>query len=979
MRASALSWLRGGTDSPLDRLVYRLSIYALPAAIALATLVSLAQWEPVYPVNAGRPIPISVLEEQGAALSPREAFALLQSRGEVLHHDTRLSEAYFWFRFAVAPASSGLEIELPSRHAVEAQCWEASTMQSIGHASRSGASGGLRAVKAGWAFSLEGSVLPADVLCRGAYSGPARISVLQWSEGALQRAAEHFHRESGLLEGGLIVLAAFVLITALINREPMYVLFAGWLVASLRLGAISAGWDTQWLGRAMPVEWILPSRQVTIAAYFILTYALFNRLLRDELRRVGFGWALTVVQVEGMALAVAALVLPFGGFLPFMWMLVAVAVVILVSLLGRVLFLTRSRVAVWYSASLGVVLFSGLYEVVAAALGAKTLIGSINSVTAALISALLVALAIAEHMRAERQARMQAQAALRATYDAIPIGLFTLDREGRFVRVNPALAAMLGIDLSSGTPRYWSDYFEPRAWELARQALRAGTAQEFEVRGGETRDGKPRWFFVKIAPALDKLEGSLQDTTERYRTTERLEFLARHDALTGVLNRRGTETVLEAELAALQPGRSLALAYLDLDRFKLINDLFGHIAGDEVLRQVCRRIETLLSESHALGRIGGDEFVIVFPGTPIRSAAAVCTGVVEALSNQPYQSGEKAFQVNGSIGLVQIGAGTSVSEAISAADEACRAAKGAHCGLIVYESDSPALKARERQLRLAKQFNTNAVTESLFLAMQPIMSLARPYGSLDFEALVRMRDADGSIIYPDQFVTAAERNGRIGIIDRWVLATTLEWLERHHEALPHTRFACMNLSGASLNDERFMREAYALLADYPRAVKRICIEITESVALHDLNNTKRFIERLRGIGAKIALDDFGAGYTSFSYLKELSADALKIDGNFVRGVNTHPANLAIVEAIAELARQLGMRSIAEWAEDRETIEVLKNAGIDYVQGYAIARPQAPETLLQARSSADYVKDEALARLLKSFVPSMELRTRSAAE
>jgi len=152
----------------------------------------------------------------------------------------------------------------------------------------------------------------------------------------------------------------------------------------------------------------------------------------------------------------------------------------------------------------------------------------------------------------------------------------------------------------------------------------------------------------------------------------------------------------------------------------------------------------------------------------------------------------------------------------------------------------------------------------------------------------------------------------------------------------------MNLSGASLNDERFVREAFALLAAQPRAADRLCIEITESVALHDLANTRRFIDRVRASGAKVALDDFGAGYTSFSYLKELPADALKIDGSFVRGVQAHPANLAIVEAIAELSRNLGMQSIAEWAEECATVEALRDAGIDYAQGYVIARPQAPE-------------------------------------
>jgi len=623
-------------------------------------------------------------------------------------------------------------------------------------------------------------------------------------------------------------------------------------------------------------------------------------------------------------------------------------------LLARILAVTRSRVAMWYSASLAVVLLAGLYEVAAAALGVKELIGAVNSVTAALASSLLAALAIAEQMRQERAARQRAEAELRGTYDALPIGLFTLDRDGSFLRVNPAAARMLGTD-PAAAGLGWNDLFEPRAWH--RPA-------EFEVQRRAPQEPEPRWFHVRAAPAEGKVEGSLQDTTERYRATERLRFLAENDALTGVLNRRGIDKLLEAELGRLPPGRSLAVGYLDLDRFKLINDLFGHAAGDEVLRQVCRRVEEMLGAGHALGRIGGDEFVLVFTATPIRSAAALCRGILEALGSLPYQSADKAFQVTGSIGLVEVAGGTPVSDAVSMADQACRAAKAARGErLMVYERGAAAFKAREQELRLAKHLGAGVAPAGLFLVMQPILSLHSPCASLDFEVLVRLREADGSILAGGAIMAAAENNGRAAVIDRWVLATTLAWLEQHRAALGNTRFACMNLSGASLNDERFVREAFSLLAAQPRAAARLCIEITESIALHDLANTRRFIDRVRGFGAKVALDDFGAGYTSFSYLKELPADALKIDGSFVRGVHAHPANLAIVEAIAELSRNLGMQSIAEWAEECATVEALREAGIDYAQGYVIARPQAPERILAAGSAAAFIEDAALRRFV----------------
>lgn len=342
------------------------------------------------------------------------------------------------------------------------------------------------------------------------------------------------------------------------------------------------------------------------------------------------------------------------------------------------------------------------------------------------------------------------------------------------------------------------------------------------------------------------------------------------------------------------------------------------------------------------GPRGGDEFVIVFKGTPIDSAAWVCRGIVDRIGNLPYQIGDRAFQVKGSIGLMEISESIRVKDAVSVADRACREAKsGNHGNPVIYDRHSPVFREREDELRLIARFGTNVAPEGLFQVMQPIMSLRAPYDSLNFEVLLRMREPDGSITPASKIISAAESNGRIAVIDRWVLSRTLEWISMHQELLKNTRFVCLNLSGGSLNDEKFIQDAFSILSQYGRTVERLCIEITESVALHDLDNTRRFIDGVRNYGAKIALDDFGAGYTSFSYLKELPADALKIDGEFVRGVNAHPANLAIVEAIVELAHNLGMKSIAEWAEDQATVESLAQIGVDYVQDSPLLPPRSP--------------------------------------
>ena len=959
-------------NTALDSLLYRISVFGVPAVIVGVSVVALLAWNAEYVTYGSSPLEFRVFEQTGETITATQAWARLKEQPAVDHHDTKRSESPFWFGFTVRPANidARIDVELPSRHALAVGCWDAAELNSLGNADREAAAGQMRQAKTGFVLELGGqqAQIPLAVLCRSTFSGPGRITVVQWPESQLELSTQQFHRDSGLLDGGLIVLSLFVLLTAIVNREWTYVVFAMWLMATLRLAANSAGWDTQWLEHTVPESLILPMRKLTPLAYYITTITLFSRLFRDDLRNVGYALLLRIIQWSCVPLLLVAILAPTSWWLLWLWTSAAFTVVVLVFFLVRIIFITRSSVAMLYGTSLGVTLLVSLYEVVAAALGLKGLIGWVNFVTAALSSALLAALAIAEQMRQERLARVRAETELRSTYQAIPIGLFTLDANGFFLRGNPALRKMLGVDPSRAEKETWAGHFEPGAWARLQDMVWRKTSEEMEVRDVVADDEKSRRFLVKATLAKDKIEGSLQDITQRAKATARLRFLAQNDPLTGVLNRHGIEEAFTGAMREVADGQPLALAYLDLDRFKLINDLFGHVAGDEVLKQVCGRVREMLADGHAVGRVGGDEFVIVFRNTPVHTATAICRGIVNWIGSRPYQIGDKAFQVRGSIGLVEVGAGTNVKDAMSAADRACREAKkGLHANLVVYEKNEAAFKERREELRLIERLGTGVVPEGLFLVMQPIMSLRAPYDSLNFEILLRMREADGTITSAGKIISAGENNGRSAVIDRWVMSNTLEWLDQHYDHLDRTRFACMNLSGASLNDERFIQDAFSMLAQHGRAVGKLCIEITESVALHDLANTRRFIDRVRDFGAKVALDDFGAGYTSFSYLKELRADTLKIDGSFVVGVNKHPANLAIVEAIVELARNLGMKSVAEWAEDLATVEALAEVGVDYVQGFVIARPQFPDKILGARSSASFIEDEKVALYVRNYL------------
>ncbi len=952
----------GRVQRALETVLRVLSIYLVPLIIAVVSLLALAFWNNEYASSGERPIMLRVAAEGERAFSAADALAALARTRPVALYDTRLSGAPVWFSFSTRAEADGVQVvEFPSRHALGLACWDGATMAPLGKASRSGAEGALAPLKAG--FVLKPAQLPENVLCRATFAGPARLTALQWPADQLALSAQQYHRKSGLLDGGMVVLALFVLVTALINRQSLYVLFAGWLILNLRIGALSAGWDIQWLGQTVPQPWLLLSRSVTIALAGIATLTLYQTLFREALAKTVYRIPLRVVEWCCLPLLAAAVVLPYNVFLPVMWPVVGGALLLMTLGLVSVMLQSNNRVAFWFAASFGVTFVSGLSEVVAAALGIRELMGLINSVTAALASSLLAALAVAEQMRMETEQRIAAQAELEHAYEAMPVGLFTLDMYGHFLSANPALCKMLGTtNIVPGRTR-WRQFFAEGVWGRLHDLVHSHADAELDI---ENRAGTRR-FLVRATLARGKIEGVLQDTTEQHKATEQLRFMANNDPLTKVYNRRGIERMFQQAAGALAAGKPLALAYLDLDRFKLINDLFGHNAGDEVLKQVCERIATMLAGGQQVGRVGGDEFVIVMPDTAIPLAELICRGIVDRIGNMAYRVGDKAFHVRGSIGLIEVSAGMQMKDAISTADRACREAKCGHSdGLVVYERDAAAFHEREAELNLVARLSDTDAMAGMFIEMQPIMSLKAPHGSLNFEVLLRMREADGRIVQAGPLIAAAEKSGRAGVIDRWVLATTLAWIDKHAARLGSTQFVCMNLSGASLNDERFVQDTIEILGRHVHVAGRLCMEITESVALHDLDNTRRFIDQVRNFGVKMALDDFGAGYTSFSYLKELPADVLKIDGNFIVNINAHPANVAIVEAIVSLAVNLGMKTIAEWAEDTETVRTLAEIGVDYVQGWAVARSMAPEKLLEASSAASFIDNEELAQLVRTF-------------
>lgn len=774
-----------------------------------------------------------------------------------------------------------------------------------------------------------------------------------------------------MLEGAMLALALILILFAFISRRWLYVLFGAWLIGNLRVTALSLGWDMYWAGFVIPPDLLPLSRQLTSAVYYVLSWALFDELFTKDLTATKYRRLRQVGLGLGMLMLVAAVVLPYEHYVPVMWLLAVLGMGIVLYLVARLVTRRNYSAGLLLAAGLGLIILvaTGVFSLFAPDAGSSTLSVSGVHAVAALLSGALVAVVIAQHGRSERRQRLSVQAELQRVYDVTPIGLFSLNLDGMFTRTNNAFRNMLWAHVPPSEQTDWANCFGHSSWQELSQRVQAETDVEIEIEQSGADHAARRSFLVRAAMRGDFIEGSLQDITERTDTIEKLRMLANHDPLTNTLNRRGVQEHLETALAALDRGEPLALAYLDLGSLKIVNELYGYTMGDDMLKEVCDRAAQLLAPHHPIGRLSGAEFLLLFPNTSLEEARRLSNKVLRELQGMPCKIGGRTLQLRACMGLVEIvDPQIDPQDAILFAGRACRAAKDNSANdLVVYESSASMLQEQSRELRLLRDFSRGFSPERMFLLMQPVMSMKDPMGPLSVEVLLRMRDVDDSVIPSGKVIAAAEESGIMPSLDHWVISTALQWLEDNQLHLPHLRTLAVNVNGMSLNDPHFIGNLFDTLERHTAILPKLCIEITESVALRHIANTRQFILRLQQWGVKVALDDFGAGYTSFSYLKQLPANAVKIDGAFIQNMTHHAADVAIVEAIVALARNMGMETIAEWVEDTDTLNALAHIGVDAVQGYIVAAPMAPERIIRGSNIADFIKDEAARALVtKAF-------------
>ena len=582
---------------------------------------------------------------------------------------------------------------------------------------------------------------------------------------------------------------------------------------------------------------------------------------------------------------------------------------------------------------------------------------------------------ITESNRMTREIERQHEI-LQVTLRSIGDGVITADPSGNVVWMNPVAEAMAGWSAARARGRPLAEVFhivDEKSGERVPDPVRT-CLDEDRITGLASdailvsRDGTRRWIEDSVAPIRGddgEVFGAVlvfRDVTEQRSIANEMAWRANHDELTGLVNRAHFEKTLKRlHGRAPETGERHALMLIDLDRFKIVNDTCGHAAGDQLLRQVSRMLSRTVRSRDMVARLGGDEFAIVLEHCEIERAARIAQEICDLMDEYRFQHDGERFRIGTSIGLVMIDAVWPDTEAIvRAADVSCFAAKESGRNRVhVWRETDSAVHERRSQTRWATRLESALEDDGFELYAQRIGALDRlfdeasndPDGSGEnthAEILLRLRDGDASPVLPGAFLPVAERFNLIDRIDRWVIGNVLSWLHRHRG---HRDVGTLwvNISGQSLGDSRFQHDTLQRLSEAGRELcGALCLEISETAAVTNLAEAASFIGKLRALGVRVALDGFGAGASSFGYLRSLPVDYLKIDGQFVRDLTVDPLDAAAVRCFAEVAQVMNARTVAEFVETPEVLSQLRQIGVDFVQGWLLHEPAPIDELLDGK-------------------------------
>lgn len=548
----------------------------------------------------------------------------------------------------------------------------------------------------------------------------------------------------------------------------------------------------------------------------------------------------------------------------------------------------------------------------------------------------------------------------RALYEDNPVIFLTLSTDKEILSLNQSGSNQLLCDPEELVGKTASILCPESEWSSFEERLdkclsQTGILHHWEMRqlrkNGETFYARVSSRTINDTGGIPTLLLVCEDITQAFELSEKLTYQASHDSLTGLINRHEFERRLAHCLEiARERNTDNAICFVDLDQFKVINDTFGHIAGDELLRQVTRILTEHVRKQDSVGRIGGDEFVMLIEHCTIEDAERVVNKVRTSIEEFSFPWEGQSFRITASMGLVPVNSTTvSITEALKIADTACYAAKDLGRNRVyVYRDGDEEMARHNGEMQWVNRIHHALDEHKLRLYCQVIMPITTNNNEgIHYELLLRMENDGGGLSAPGAFLPAAERYGLACKLDRWVITTVFEWFCSNPQHVKMLSLCSINLSGQSLGDDDLLAFILQRFSETGIPPHKICFEITETAAIAKLSCASQWIQKLRQIGCRFALDDFGSGLSSFGYLKTLPVDFLKIDGQFIKDIIGNPMNMVIVRSIHEIARVMGTSTIAEFVESDAILEKLREIGIDYAQGYGISTPQPFEDMINS--------------------------------
>jgi diguanylate cyclase (GGDEF)-like protein/PAS domain S-box-containing protein len=755
----------------------------------------------------------------------------------------------------------------------------------------------------------------------------------------------------GFISGGLALLACYFLITYIFMRSPVRFWFALSSAAFLLLFLNTQGVLSQITG----ITAYISNLSCALLGLLLLTSAKVTFAILEGVPTI---WRYALYSLGFITLGMA-FSSDSGQQITFS-MLMATLSASLISLLAFFYHKPDKKIAnLVCLLALTCIALSGFGQVTLFLAGvALTQKTTLLFAVLIMLGIMLIALAIEAHERVlTYRHNMQQQLAitdLQHFYDLFrnsAEGLYTSSVDGQLISVNPAMCTLFGYSDVAEMLREVKNasqfYVNPQDRAIMLGEIRKGDKVIGKETKGVRKDGSEFWFAIsgQIKQEHDKqyLFGSITDVTERKQSNISLEYLATHDSLTGVYNRREFERRLQRGLVNAQNQNSdLTLLYMDLDQFKVVNDTCGHKAGDLLIKQLSQRLDAVVMEKGIIARLGGDEFGVLLEGDNAQMAYLLANKLLNAVQEFRFVWENRIFTLGISIGQVPWQPNiNSPEQLLSMADAACYLAKERGRNQVhTYSTEDKHMQRYESEMSWVTHINHALQNDSFELYYQHYQSLSKRTIGHHYEILLRMRDQEGNIVPPGTFLPSAERYNLTAQIDRWVVENYFNWLANNPQHNAELTRVSINLSGHSLADKELKLFVLNAFEKHKIPYQKVCFEITESMAILKMDETLEFINTFHKLGCLFALDDFGSGFSSYNYLKNLPVDQVKIDGSFVKDILVDPVDMAMVNSIKDVAKAMGMETVAEFVESTEIMVELGKMGVDFAQGYGVAKPHA---------------------------------------